>query len=62
MHWMNLTELNIFVLSSVLIIFLMIYITAWAISAQTGENKDRIKALEKEVDRLRTELNKHIKE
>ena len=60
MHWMNLAELNIFVLSSVLIIFLMIYITAWATSAQTDKNKDRIKALENEVDKLRTELNKHI--
>lgn len=57
---MNLTELNIFVLSSVLIIFLMIYITAWATGAQANENKARIRALEKEVDKLRTELNKHI--
>lgn len=60
MHWMNLAELNIFVLSSVLIIFLMIYITAWATGTQTNENKARIRALEKEVDKLRTELNKHI--
>lgn len=60
MHWMNLTQLNIFVLSSVLILFLMIYIIAWATSARTDENKARIKALEKEVDKLRTELNKHI--
>lgn len=60
MHWMNIPELHIFVILSVILLSIMIFITAWATSARTDENKARIKALEKEVDNLKTELNKHI--
>lgn len=60
MHWMNVPELNIFVILSIILLSIMIFITAWATGAQTNENKDRIKALEKEIYDLKTELNKHI--
>lgn len=61
MHWMNVPELNIFVIFSIILFSIMIFITAWAIGGQIGEHSDRIKALENEVDKLKTEFNKYIK-
>ena len=61
MHWMNLEELNIFVLLTVILFSIMLVIVAASLCSQLDDAKARINRLEKETDTLKTELNKYIK-
>lgn len=58
MNWMNIEELNIFVILMLIVFSIMLSIIVSAFGNQLDEHKARIREVEKEVN----ELKEHIKE
>lgn len=56
MNWMNLTQLNIFVIIMFVVLTIIISFIISGFGSQIDENKARIRELEKEVNELKNQI------